>query len=333
MLTHSNAFISKKFKERRRCLDDFDGEYFSVELQISIAAGALQIPEIQLLEDRLYNLIFSYNECGCLDLEKTAYFDVSVKSGNNGLLYETHRFHFDDPPEVLWDERRLWIDRTDEYLISIELEERHGKILSFWHWLEESSDCFWKSVGIKGFLHCDSDPRVAACFRKGEGRRDVFVSTLDIPSENANWFEGTFEEDSINTDLFLMNIDVYDRSLWEQIFPHALQIAAVNQVDLNPNLSLFEKVTDARSSGEAELFLDEHKISFYPGVEVSAGNKYLLEDSIRTLFLLLSEAEDSHFSARTYTGYFYNRKSLYLEIWDINPDTFELVISHTRPLM
>ena len=174
---------------------------------------------------------------------------------------------------------------------------------------------------------------MAACFRKGEGKRDVFVSTLDIPSENSNWFEGTFDEDSMTTDLFLMNIDVYEQGLWEQIYPYALQIAAVNQVDLNPNLSLFEKVTDARGPEEAEMFLEEHKISFYPGVEVSAGNKYLLEDSIRTLFRLLSDAADNHFSARTYTGYFYNRKSLYLEIWDLNPDTFELVISHTGPLI
>ena len=47
---------------------------------------------------------------------------------------------------------------------------------------------------------------------------------------------------------------------------------------------------------------------------------------------LLSKADAGYYCAQTHTGYFYNRKSLYLEIWDFNPDTFELVIYHTNPL-
>jgi hypothetical protein len=79
-------------------------------------------------------------------------------------------------------------------------------------------------------------------------------------------------------------------------------------------------------------YFSEQAISFYPEFEVSAANKPLFEKSIREIMSLFSSAESDHFSAETYTGFFYNKEKLFLEIWDIDPNTFELVISHTKPL-
>lgn len=333
MLNHSNSFVSKMYKERRQCLDDFTGEFFSINLRIVVKPEAFCAPDIQILEDQLHNLIFAYHTFGCINLGKSAYFSLSVKSRKGGLLYETHRYRFDETPDVMWDERKLWIDQTDEYVIELELDERFGKTLPFWHWMEQSDAAFWNDVEMMGFVHCDSNPNVTACFGKGKGRKAVFVSSLDAPTESSHWFNGTYHSDSMMTDWFSMNIKVYDPDLWEKLLPLSLQIAAVNQIDLNPNLSLYEKVTDARSPEEAQWYLAEHEISFYPGIEISAGNKYLLETSIRQILHLLSMADPDDFSAETNTGYFFNRKSLYLEIWDFNPDTFELAVSHTKPLL
>ena len=136
----------------------------------------------------------------------------------------------------------------------------------------------------------------------------------------------------MTADWFSMSIDVYNQDLWNRIVLPALQIAAVNYHDRKPNLSLIEKITDERSPDRADILFAEHRIRFNPGIEVSAGNKYLLEKSIHEILQLLSKTDASFYSAQTHTGYFYNKKSLYLEIWDFKPDTFELVISHTKPL-
>ena len=98
------------------------------------------------------------------------------------------------------------------------------------------------------------------------------------------------------------------------------------------NLSLLEKITNTQSPEKAAKDFASHVIHFYPGIEVRAGSKYLLEQSIREILQLLSKTDAGYYRAQTYTGFFYNEKSLYLEIWDFNPDTFELVVSHTAPL-
>jgi len=332
MLTHSNAFIPKMNDEERQCFDDYADQFFTIDLQIAVRPKVFPAPDMKELENQIHHLIFAYNSYGCINLDKSASFHLTVKSANNGLLYETHHHRHEEPLSVLWDERRLWFDRNDEYSIEIVLDDLCGKTLDFWYWLEESDASFWSDVEIKGFLHCGIDPQVAACFRKGGIREPAFVSTLDLPSENEDWFDGTWEDDSMTADWFSMSIDVYNQGLWDKLISPALQIAAVNYVDLNPNLSLIEKITDERSPEKAAERLADRRICFYPGIEVSAGNKYLLEKSIREILQLLSKADAGYYSAQTHTGYFYNRKSLYLEIWDFNPDTFELVISHTNPL-
>ncbi|MEI8200879.1 MAG: hypothetical protein WCG21_12520 [Eubacteriales bacterium] len=332
MLTHSNAFIPKMNEEERQCFDDYADQLFTCDLQIAIRPNAFLSPDIRELENQIHHLIFSYNSYGCINLDKSASFHLAVKSADNVLLYETHYHRHEEPSNVLWDERRLWLDRNAEYFIEIVLDDLCGKTLDFWYWLEESDASFWSDVEMKGFLHCDIDPQVAACFRKGGTSEAVFVSTLDLPSENEDWFDGTCEADLMTADWFSMSIDVYNQGLWDKIVAPALQIAAVNYTDLNPNLSLIEKITDERSTDKAAVSFAEHRIRFYPRIEVSAGNKYLLEKSIREILQLLSETDAGYYSAQTYTGYFYNKKSLYLEIWDFNPDTFELVISHTKPL-
>lgn len=353
MLSHSNAFIPKMNDENRQCFDDYEGQLFSIELQIAVAPGALQSPDSKDLEDQIYHLLFSGNSYGCINLEKSADFYLAVKSTQNNLLYETRHKRSEETPDVLWDERRLWLDQKDEYLIEISLDDRSGKTHGFWYWLQDSDAGFWNDVEIKGFLHCGIDYAVAACFRKGGGNKDVFVTTLDLPSENENWFEGTYEADSMTSDWFSMSIDVLNQGLWDRILPSAFQIAAVNQIDqemkaIQPpkvqqdihasrcstkrNLSLLEKITDARSPEKAAKDFSSHVIRFYPIIEVRAGGKYLLEQSIREILQLLSKTDAGCYRAQTYTGFFYNKASLYLEIWDFNPDTFELVISHTVPL-
>lgn len=332
MLTHSNAFIPQMNEEERQCFDDYADQLFTSDLQITVRPDAFLAPDIKELEDQIHHLIFDYYLYGCINLNKTARFHLSVNSAKRGLLYETRHYRNEEPHSVLWDERRLWPDMQEEYLIEIVLDDVCGKTLDFWYWLEESDASFWSSVEMKGFLHCDIDPQVAACFRKGGTREAVFVSTLDLPSENEDWFDGTCEEDSMTADWFSMSIDVYSQDLWNRIVLPALQIAAVNYPDREPNLSLIEKITDERSPDKAALLFAEHRIRFNPGIEVSAGNKYLLEKSIRQILQMLSNADASCYSAQTHTGYFYNKKSLYLEIWDFKPDTFELVISHTKPL-
>lgn len=332
MLTHSNAFIPKMNEEDRQCFDDYADQLFTSDLQIAVRPNAFLSPDINELENQIHHLIFAYNSYGCINLDKSAGFHLTVKSANSGLLYETHLHRNEEPLSVMWDERRLWLDRNDEYLIEIVLDDLCGKTLDFWYWLEESDASFWSNVEMKGFLQCDIDPQVAACFRKGGTKEAVFVSTLDLPLENEDWFDGTCETDLMTADWFSMSIDVYNQGLWDKIILPALQIAAVNYTDLKPNFSLFEKITDERSPDKAAKSFAEHRIRFYPVIEVSAGNKYLLEKSIREILQQLSKADAGYYSAQTHTGYFYNKESLYLEIWDFNPDTFELVISHTKPL-
>lgn len=362
MLSHSNAFIPMMNDEERQCFDDYADQHFTIELQITVRPDALHASDINDLEDRIHNLIFSHNSYGCISLDRSADFNLSVKSAQNELLYQNRYQRCKVMPDIIWDERELWRDLKDEYLIELALDERCSKTLDFWYWLEESNAGFWSDVEMKGFLHCGIDDAVAACFRKGCGHKDVFVTTLDLPSENGNWFEGTFEGDSMTADWFSMSIDVYNQNLWEKIVPPAMEIAAVNQAkyadksthtvksthDDKPtqddraaydsqflgerNLSLLEKVTDECSPEKAAARFADQRIRFYPAIEVGAGSKYLLEKSIRQILLLLSKTEASFYTAHTHTGFFYNRKSLYLEIWDYNPDTFELVISHTKPL-
>ena len=332
MLTHSNAFIPQMNEEERQCFDDYADQLFTSELQITVRPDAFLAPDIKVLEDQIHNLIFAYNPYGCISLDKSAYFHLAVKSAKNGLLYETHHCRHEEPLSVLWDERSLWKERKDEYFIEIVLDDVCGKTLDFWYWLEESDASFWSDVEMKGFLHCDIDPQVAACFRKGGAGEAVFVSTLDLPAEDEDWFDGTCEDDSMTADWFSMSIDVYNQDLWNRIILPALQIAAANYIDLKPNLSLIEKITNERSPDKAAECFANHRIRFYPGIAVSAGNKYLLEKSIREILQLLSKSDTSYYSAQTYTGYFYNKESLCLEIWDFKPDTFELLISHTKPL-
>jgi len=332
MLSHSNAFIPRMNEEERQCLDDYADQLFTVELQIRIRPDALDSSESKELEEQIHNLIFSFNEYGCINLDKTADFSLAVKSASGGMLYKTRHQRFEDPPDVLWDERMLWMDRKEEYSIEISLDDICGKTLDFWYFLEGSEASFWNGIEMKGFLHCDIDPAVAACFRKGGGQKDVFVSTLDLPTENENWYDGTCEDQKMTADWFSMSIDVYNQGLWDKLILPVLQIAAVNHTDKSHALSLLEKATDETTPVKAAAHFADHQIRFYPSFEVDAGSKYLLEKSIREILRLLSKTETGNYSAQTHTGYFYNRKSLYLEIWDYNPDTFELVISHTVPL-
>jgi hypothetical protein len=332
MLTHTNAFASKRYTDRRRHMDDFSGEYFSIELEIALSPGAFAMTDLAEFEDRIFNLIFCVNSYGCICPDKTAYFHLKISSKKGGILFETMRDRYDEPYNLDWDDRMVWLTKEDEYQIHLEMDERAGKTIAFYKWLEQSTASYWNTVGIKGFMHCESDPHVAACFRKGGGHRPVFVNTLDIPENSQEWREGTVDTESMTGDWFAMSIHANNPYLWERIYPEALQIAALNQVDLNPNLSLFEKLTDARSRDEAELYIEEHAISFYPCFEISGGNKYLFEDSIRRLLKCLAESDEDDYKAETQTAYFYNRDSLCLEIWDINPETFDLMIWHTPPL-
>ncbi len=332
MLTHTNAFASKRYTDRRRHMDDFSGEYFSIELDIALTPGAFAMPDLAELEDRIFNLIFCVNSFGCICPERTAYFHLKISSKKGGILFETMRDRYDEPYNLDWDDRMVWLTREDEYQIHLEMDERAGKTIAFYKWLEQSTAAYWKTVEIKGFMHCESDPHVAACFRKGGGHRPVFVNTLDIPEKSHEWREGTVDTESMTGDWFAMSIHAYNPYLWERIYPEALQIAALNQVDLNPNLSLYEKLTDARSREEAEFYIEDRAISFYPAFEISGGNKYLFEDSIRRLLKCLAESDDDDYKAETQTAYFYNQESLCLEIWDIDPETFELMIWHTPPL-
>lgn len=332
MLTHSNAFIPRMNEEERQCFDDYEGQAFTIDLQIAVRPGAMQAPDIRELENALYNLLFTCNKYGCISLDKSASFSLAVKSSKNRILYMTRHNPREEPQMTLWDERKLWPDLPDAYAIELSLEDCCGKTHDFWHWMEDSEASFWDDIEMKGFLHCSMDHAVACCFRKGGGQEDVFVSTLDIPAENAAWFDGTYEDDSMTADWFSMSIDVYSQSLWDKLVLPVFQIAALNRVSLRPDLSLLEKVTDAGSTEEAAALYAHHVICFYPRVEVGAGSKFLLEKAIREILHLLSKADANHYGAETYTGYFYNKKSLYLEIWDFNPDTFELVVSHTIPL-
>lgn len=332
MFSHSNAFIPKMNEEERQCFDDYADQIFTTQMKIVVKPDALLAPDIREIEDHLHTLIFAFTSYGCIDLDKSAYFCLTVRSAKNGVLYETLHQRFEDPRDVIWDERKIWLDLRDEYSIEISLDDSFGKTVDFWYWLEESDAVFWSEVEIKGFLHCNIDPAVAACFRKGGGKRDVFVSTLDLPSESAEWIDGSYEDASMTADWFSMSIDVYNQTLWDRMVPPVLQIAAVNRIDRRPGLSLWEKVTNEHSREKIAAVIAEHKIRFYPSIEVGAGNKYLLERSIREILTLLSQADAGYYRAQTYTGFFYNRESLYLEIWDFNPDTFELVISHTEPL-
>ena len=147
-------------------MDDFSGEFFSVDLQIAVKPGALRAPDIQLLEDQIYNLVFSYNSFGLINLGKSAYFYLTVKSVRGGLIYETHRYRFDSQTlSVLWDEREVWFDMNEEYIIEFGLDERCGKTLDFWHWLESSTSSFWENIELKGFLHCDSEPHASQLWK------------------------------------------------------------------------------------------------------------------------------------------------------------------------
>jgi len=332
MLSHSNAFIPKMNEEERQCFDDYADQIFTTQMKIIVKPDALHAPDIRELEDHLHNLIFAFTSYGCISLDKSAFFCLTVRSAKNGVLYETLHQRLEDPCDVIWDERKIWLDLRDEYSIEISIDDSFGKTVDFWYWLEESDAVFWSDVEMKGFLLCDIDPAVAACFRKGGGKKDVFVSTLDLSSENANWFDGSYEDASMTADWFSMSIDVYNQSLWDKIVPPVLQIAAVNRIDRKPGLSLWEKITNERSPEKVAAIYADHKIRFYPSIEVGGGNKYLLEQSIREILSLLSQADARYYRAQTYTGFFYNRESLYLEIWDFNPDTFELVISHTEPI-
>lgn len=332
MLTHTNAFASKRYTDRRRHMDDFSGEYFSIELEIALTPGAFAMPDLAELEDRIFNLIFCANSFGCICPDKTAYFHLTIFSKKGGLLFESRRDRYEESYNLDWDDRMVWLNKEDEYKILLNMDERAGKTVAFYKWLEQSAASYWNTVGIKGFLHCESDPHVAACFRKGGGQRSVFVSTLDVPGISREWQEGTLDTEPMTGDWFSMSIHAFDEGLWERMYPEALQIAALNQVDMNPNLSLFEKLTDARSREEAEIYIGDRSISFYPSFEISGGNKYLFEDSIRRLLRCLAESDGDDYKAETQTAYFYNRESLCLEIWDIDPETFDLMIWHTPPL-
>jgi hypothetical protein len=227
MLEHSNAFIPMMNDELRQCLDDYNCERFSVELQISVKPNALADHDIKELKDHLYVLIFAYDSNDCIILSRTAPFTLKVQSANNRLLYKIDYSRFDETPDVIWDDRRIWLPLQDEYTIELSLYDGRDA-LKFWHWLESSVAPFWYDVEIKGFFQCDRDPKIIACCRKGNDQGDVFVSTLDMPSENENWYDGTNTEDSISADWFSMNIEVHDKDLWQKISPYVLQIAAVN---------------------------------------------------------------------------------------------------------
>ena len=331
MISYENAFVSSFNPAQRKCLGDFQAEPFTAELVLNFKPAAFQATDIEELKKYLRELVIGgYTNKGDAHNSKTP-FVLEVKSSTGDLLFKSQNFRIAETLSNLWEEDQIWLADRGNYSIEISLYNGRQAI-GFWNWLKKSESAFWINVEAKGFLQCDSEPQVVACFRKGNGLDELFVSSLDIPAENTNWHDGYYNDDYSKCVWFSMSSEGMDSDLWGKIQPLALQIAAANTSESSLNLSVQEKATDTRSLAEAENYLADRAFCLFPEHKIEPASKPMFKNGIEAIMRLLSQSDSDAFSLEIYAGFFYNQESLFLEIWDYDPNTLGLHIWHTKPI-